>query len=136
MTLPLSKWAGRRRDRRLAGAYLVAGLLLICVAGSTRAEGATVTRDVTIADRAVVGDQVVRVTEGEHVVLRWTGDEPAEIHLHGYDLPARLVPGEVTAIEFDANATGRFPVTVHGFGDDHGEEHDESALLYVEVHPR
>ena len=137
MTLRPLPWAGRCRDRRPVVVRLVAGLLLlICVAGGAHAEGTTVTLDLAIAHRAVVGDQVVRVTEGDHVILRWTTDEPAEVHLHGYDLPARLAPGETTAIEFDANATGRFPVTVHRFGDEHAGEHDEAALLYVEVHPR
>ena len=101
--------------------------------------------EVAIENRAVAGEQsVLRFTEGERVRVRWTTDEAAEIHVHGYDLFVELEPGKATVVEFDAYATGRFPVTAHGFGtagegEGHGhggEGDDEIVLLYIEVHPR
>ena len=122
-------------------ARLAAGALALLAAhGAAGAGDAPVVHELAIADRAVVGEPVVRVTEGDRVELRWTTDEAAEIHLHGYDVVLGLVPGATATMAFDAHATGRFPVTAHGFGA-HGEEdaghgHDEAVLLYVEVHPR
>ena len=75
--------------------------------------------------------QRIRVTEGDSVRLRVTVDRPMTLHLHGYDIERRVVPGEVGEIAFAARATGRFPLEVHG-----DAAHGETALLYVEVYPR
>lgn len=94
---------------------------------------ANVTRvEVDVRDRQVIGADVVRVTRGARVEMTWTSDEAASLHLHGYDIEFELHPGEPTALTFDAHATGRFPVTSHGFG---SEGHDHETLLYVEVYP-
>lgn len=77
----------------------------------------------------------VRVTQGDRVELRWTSDEPAELHLHGYDVGIHVAPGTVGVMAFDAHATGRFPITIHGpEPDTHG--HGHATLVYLEVHPR
>jgi hypothetical protein len=73
----------------------------------------------------------LRVTQGERVRLRWTADAPAVLHLHGYDIEQEVVPGRVTEMHFEAYATGRFPIEVHG-ADHSGHE----ALLFLEVYPR
>ena len=57
------------------------------------------------------------------------------MHLHGYDLELSLAPDAPTEMNFEAFATGRFPVTSHGFGG-HGHDDEEVVLLYLEVHPR
>jgi FtsP/CotA-like multicopper oxidase with cupredoxin domain len=123
--------------------WAAGALALLAAHAASGAEDAPVVHELAIAQRAVAGESVVRVTEGDRVVLRWTTDEPAEIHLHGYDLTGDLVPGETTEMAFEAHATGRFPVTAHGFGehgddeDGHGhEDHEEAVLVYVEVYPR
>ncbi len=79
----------------------------------------------------------LRAVEGEQVALRWVSDEPATVHLHGYDVELALVPGTPATMTFEAYATGRFPITLHGEGRA-GQPggHKERTLLYVEVHPR
>ena len=86
-----------------------------------------------IRERAVQREEpVLRVTRGDTVELTWTSDERADLHLHGYDLEFEVRPGAPTTIEFEAHATGRYPVTSHGFGDD---DYGHHTLLYLEVHP-
>ena len=121
---------GRRRVMCLMAA---GGLMLV----ATRARAAETKRrfDVVIRARKVVGkNRVVRVTQGETVELSWTTDEATTVHLHGYDLKAKLRPGAPVSLIVKARAAGRFPITAHGFG--HGGGHREKTLLYLEVHPR
>lgn len=87
--------------------------------------------ELTIRGGQVVGGtKSVRVTEGDKVTLRMISDMAIEVHLHGYDIEAEITPGAPASMSFDAFATGRFPVSVHGAG-----QH-ESTLLYLEVYPR
>ncbi len=90
--------------------------------------------DITIEQRKITGDNVIRVTQGETVELVWHTDESAKLHLHGYDVEFSITPDEPTIIRLTAHATGRFPVTSHGFGG--GHDHGHATLLYLEVYPR
>lgn len=93
--------------------------------------------ELTIKQRAVTGKKVVRVKQGEAVRLNWTTDEAVSLHLHGYDIEVSATPARTAAMAFKATASGRFPVTVHGWGSKRqGHGHGPAALLYVEVHPR
>jgi FtsP/CotA-like multicopper oxidase with cupredoxin domain len=76
---------------------------------------------------------VVRVTRGETIELVWTSDEPAVLHLHGYDVETRVEPGTRSSMRFHARATGRFAVETHGIGREKGRH---ITLVYVEVHPK
>ncbi len=111
-------------------------LFTVKIKGSSPApkkpEGAV---ELRIKDRKLAGVKVVRVKEGEAVDLYWVTDETVELHLHGYDIEVKAKPGAPAAMSFKAHATGRFPVTAHGFGDHHGGGHSEKTLLYLEVHP-
>lgn len=116
---------------RLARAVLLLGALALLGISVVAAE--TRHFDLEIRDRRVVLDgEVVRVNKGDQVIMRWIADERVELHLHGYDIEFELVPGEPVEQAFEAHATGRFPVTSHGFGDEHGGHH---TLLYLEVYP-
>jgi FtsP/CotA-like multicopper oxidase with cupredoxin domain len=86
-------------------------------------------------DRA---DNAVRVVKGDTVELMFTGDEPAELHLHGYDIKLDLKANEPGKIQFTAKIAGRFPLEVHRFGTgtNAGRSHVAGPLLYVEVLPR
>ncbi|MFT5487510.1 MAG: hypothetical protein ACI9MU_002429 [Alphaproteobacteria bacterium] len=75
----------------------------------------------------------IRITEKEVVELRWSSDEPVKLHLHGYDKEVRVNPGAPTAMSITAHATGRFPITSHGWG---AGAHGHHALIYLEVYPR
>lgn len=87
-----------------------------------------------IAHRQVVAPEgAIRITEGDVLELRWMSDEVVELHLHGYDIELRVRPGEPATMVIEADVTGRFPITSHGWGDG-GHGHD--ALTYLEVYPR
>lgn len=92
---------------------------------------------VRIEKRQVVEpeDRRVVVPHNASVAIHWHGDEAGELHVHGYDLRVTLRAGAVTHTRFEAKATGRFPVTSHGFGNETGQAHGHGALLYIEVHP-
>jgi hypothetical protein len=111
---------------------LALGLSAACWLAVAPARAAEVDIDVRIANGHVPDKlQRIRVTEGDFVRLRFTVDRPMTLHLHGYDIERRVVPGTVGEIAFAARATGRFPLHAHG-----DAAHDETALLYVEVYPR
>lgn len=55
----------------------------------------------------------VRVAQGETVRLMVTSDVADELHVHGYELEARLNPGKPATIEFTADQTGLFEVETH-----------------------
>ena len=80
--------------------------------------------------------RTLRVTEGDRVRLRWTADAATILHLHGYDLEREVVPGRAAEFQFEAYATGRFPVEVHAPGDAAHHSHDEAPLVVLEVYPR
>ena len=126
------------RQRRSLPGRLAAGLLIpLLAAGGAAAQGAAKTVvDVRIENRRVVAPQgAIRVVQGDVVELRWRTDEPAEIHLHGYDKELRVRPGKPASMSVTARATGRFPITSHGWGaNGHGHGHD--VLTYLEVYPR
>lgn len=98
----------------------------------------TVMRDLSHADSHATttarGRHNVVVRQGESVRLTWHSDEAVQLHLHGYDIELNLQPGQPGVMDFTARATGRFPVTSHGFGASHGGGHHQG-LLYFEVHP-
>jgi len=89
--------------------------------------------EVRIEHRKVVAPSgTIRITEGDVIELLWTSDEPVELHLHGYDLEIQVHPDRPAAMVIEAHATGRFPITSHGWGEG-GHGHD--ALTYLEVVP-
>jgi hypothetical protein len=112
-----------------------------CAAGAA-ADMAIATRsfDLRIQQRRLAGSpDTLRVIQGERVELRWTSDEVATLHLHGYDIEAKVAPGSPATMVFDAQATGRFPVVAHGFGQGATMPQApprEKTLLYLEVHPK
>ena len=68
---------------------------------------------------------VIRVKNGDTVVLFITSDEAGTIHLHGYDLEDELGEEGVTRMEFVANLEGRFAMAMHP-GSAGGHSHDNS----------
>ncbi len=89
--------------------------------------------EVHIVNREVVGDQLIRVTQGQIVEMIWVTDEETQVHIHGYEIHIPASPDSPAKVTFEAHATGRFPVTSHGYGDDYGKMHQ--MLLYFEVYP-
>ena len=84
--------------------------------------------DLEIKDgRLASGKSVIQVHRGEQVVLRIKSNTTDELHLHGYDLYARITPQETAVLEFSANRTGRFTMELH---------QAQSELGALEVYPR
>jgi hypothetical protein len=90
--------------------------------------------EVQIEERKILGDEVIRVTQGQIVEMVWTTDEETEVHIHGYEIHIPTSPDAPAEVIFEAHATGRYPVTSHGFGSTAGKTHQ--MLLYFEVHPK
>jgi len=87
--------------------------------------------DLTIAHGKLTGGQdTIRLQQGDNVVMRWHSDRPIVLHLHGYEIETRVVPGAVAETHFEARATGRFPIHVHT-----GQTQSEAVLAYLEVYP-
>jgi hypothetical protein len=74
------------------------------------------------------GMPVVRVRQGQALVLRWRTDVSVTIHLHGYDIEILVPRDGEAAMDFVARAAGRFPVERHGSA-------GHKVLLYLEVRP-
>ena len=129
-----------------AGARAISGLLMpatmfaaMALAGAliAHAEAAEVAFDLKIEKgRVAERMQVVRVSEGDAVRLRWTSDRPIVLHLHGYDIETKVLPGVVAEMAFTARATGRFPVEEHRSDARGNHSHGEAPLVRLEVRPR
>jgi hypothetical protein len=126
------------RTRALVICTFVFAALLTTVmpAESLATDGASAVRsfDLVIRNRELQrAEKTLRVTQGDNVELTWTSDEAGKLHLHGYDIEFEVSPGEPSIVTFDAHATGRFPITSHGFSGEH--QHGHEAVLYLEVYP-
>ena len=122
--------------RRTWLVWLAIGLLMpaVLIQAAVAQDSPQQVIEARIENRKVVEpSEAIRITEGDVIELRWTSDEAVELHLHGYDLELEVRPGEPAAMVIEAHATGRFPITSHGWGEG-GHGHD--ALTYLEVYPR
>ena len=72
--------------------------------------------------------RLVRVQQGEEVILKWTADQAVVLHLHGYDIEAKVSPAAAIEMRFTATATGRFPIELHTA--------THAVIGHLEVHPR
>ncbi len=115
---------------------LLALLFVLTGFGTTRASADEVTYDLRIErGRVPATMRLIRVKQGDTVRLRWSTDRATILHLHGYDIETKVAPGAAAAMSFTANATGRFPVSVHKPKEGGGHSHDPP-LTHVEVYPR
>ena len=117
---------------------VAAGAFAICLTvSSVTAQGADVTYALRIENGHVAANmRLIRVTQGDAVKLQWSADKPSTVHLHGYDIEKRVVPGAVTELTFTARATGRFQVHLHGSAAQSASHGHEDALVTIEVYPR
>jgi hypothetical protein len=72
----------------------------------------------------VAGPTVLQVVQGTEVTIRIRADRTDELHLHGYDLSARIDAGTPAELTFTATRSGRFDLELHG-------AHREIAALEV-----
>ena len=68
-----------------------------------------------IKNRKLANDvhRYIRITQGDALELVFTADEPAELHLHGYDIYLNLQPGTPGVLHVDAKIAGRFALESH-----------------------
>jgi hypothetical protein len=126
--------------------YTVAGTPVaarILVHVRNRADGRHALRPLRDFAVSIVGGAVqyeqrrartLRATVGETVRIQWQSDAPVSLHLHGYDIEAKVAPGIPMTMQFDADIAGRFSIASHGDGRRGGHAH--RGLLYLEVHPK
>jgi hypothetical protein len=121
--------------RRLLGGIVLASAI---AAAGVACRAAELTFDLRVEHgRVPEAMRLIRVKEGDIVKLRWTTDQPLVLHLHGYDIEQRVMPGAAAELVFTAYATGRFAIHVHRQGNhDSGQAHEEAPLVTVEVYPR
>jgi hypothetical protein len=154
MTLQHNPRPGRRASRWSSGPNLLprgvgwamsellmraAVIMPLALAGTLLAQAQTpeVVFDFKI-ENGRVGERLrrVRVGQGDAVRLRWSTDRPIILHLHGYDIETKVMPGAVAEMAFIARATGRFPVEEHKPDASGTHSHGEVPLVRLEVHPR
>jgi heme/copper-type cytochrome/quinol oxidase subunit 2 len=70
------------------------------------------TFDLAIQEGAMTPGEI-KVDEGNHVNLQMTADSPIAFYLYGYDLYAKVGPGEPGELSFDATIAGRFEIENH-----------------------
>jgi plastocyanin len=88
----------------------------------------TVSVDVVVRSGSrVSGPEVLRLKRGDTVRLTVLSDAADELHVHGYDLHAALVPDKPATLTFVATRTGRFSAELHKAG---------TALVTLEIYPR
>lgn len=116
---------GKKAFRIIVMMAAVASVAAVSACGSSDPENLTF--DVTIADRAL-DPKVVKVKQGDTVTLNFSPDEHGSIHLHGYDIEEDVAVGEVTTMEFVANATGNFNITIHPGEAGHAELFESGTL--------
>lgn len=80
----------------------------------------------------------LKVTKDDSVRLMVSTDAPGELHLHGYKLERKLVPGKPVQIDFKAFATGRYPLEWHASsGSAKGSaRHHGPDFAVLDVHPK
>jgi FtsP/CotA-like multicopper oxidase with cupredoxin domain len=93
---------------------------------------------IVIRNRKVdAAQQRIRVTQGDVVELAFASDEPAELHLHGYDRLVTVAPNAPAVLRLDANVAGRFSIEAHRFGGGARKQgRGHVVLLYLDVYPR
>lgn len=125
---PISRRHGLWVIAVMAGLAVYGGGQILVTGGALAQSKKIHTIDLDVRKGHVIpARKTVRVNEGENVEIKWTTDEAAEMHLHGYDIEVKAEPGQTVAMKFKAHATGRFPITLHGFG--------HHTLIYLEVYP-
>jgi hypothetical protein len=113
----------------------VAVALFIVLSGGSDSEGgANRSFNLEFAhDKAVGGAQDISATQGDHLTVSLMTDEPAELHIHGYELSKDVDAGSTGSIKFTADTTGEFEVEAHPVV--HGEEGEGVELAMLQVNP-
>lgn len=109
---------------------LLAITMLALAAACGGGDPENLTFDVTIRDgNWDVDSGIIRVKQGDTVTINLVSDAAGELHLHGYDVLHDVSPDAASTLEFVADATGSFAITLHVTLDEgeesEAEEHEE-----------
>ena len=128
---PASSLAAFFRER-IAGVASALVMLALCV----NVAAASLTFELNVVKGRVPPEtRVIKVKQGDDVKLRFNVDRPMTLHLHGYNIEKRIAPGTVGEMQFNARATGRFPIEAHK-SDGKSDEGEEAPVAYLEVYPQ
>ncbi|NUZ07363.1 hypothetical protein [Piscinibacter koreensis] len=125
---PATRIGTTRPTSRRSSLRVLASFVLVAVTGIAAA--ATQSFSVELAGGRVKGSDTLKVRQGEQVEVRFSSDRPIVLHLHGYNIEAKVVPPAPAVLAFKANVAGRFPVHEHREGPG-----NHRATLFIEVHP-
>jgi heme/copper-type cytochrome/quinol oxidase subunit 2 len=116
------------------------GCVLLCLfvaAVAVAADPPQKTFILAISRGAVANEQrVLRVDKGDLVRIRLTTDAPGEVHIHGYRLETKVVPGSASDLGFTARTTGRYRIEWHPAGEAPKGDHHGPPLARLEVRPK
>jgi len=107
---------------------LMALMALTTIAGTAAA--ASPQFSVELVNGRVKGEETLKVRQGDQVQVSFVSDQPIVLHLHGYDIDAKVAPPAPALLAFTANLAGRFPVHEHRHG-----AGNHRAVMFIEVHP-
>ena len=103
-----------KKSNTLLAALIAALALTALIAACGGGEPEELTFNLEIKNGALVGeDSTLEVKQDDKITIELTSDELVNYHLHGYDLEGDVGPDMPVTMEFDAYATGSFPLTIH-----------------------
>lgn len=126
-----------RRAAAAVSALAITAVLLAACVGSSEPETLTFDLEIKENEWNLAADGI-QVNQGDTINLNIESDVDGNIHVHGYDLTVEVTADTPGALEFLANATGRFSITYHVEGTDseHEEEEDEGEGEQQEAEPQ
>jgi heme/copper-type cytochrome/quinol oxidase subunit 2 len=127
------------RDQRLALRARTLLTALSLSAGAVPVWAADKLIELTLSGESVPAVQRTwRVTKGDKIILRISGDTPGQLHLHAYHIDVKVVPGQTAETTFEAHATGRFRLQFHSAAAKPAgsAEHHAGPLATIDVMPQ
>ena len=116
---------------------LCAIALVACSSSSEEEIEKTIVFDLSIEGGELdIEDGIIRVRQGDNIILRVDSDEQGILHLHGYDIEQEVGPDGSADIEVVADTTGRSSITFHPGGGGGVDSQKEINLGALEVRPR
>ena len=129
------------KNNFLRAAVCITSCLLLLNQGSIKAAATPLALEKTVNVEIRNGEvsetsKVIKILEGTDLTLVLRSDQPVVLHLHGYDIIAKVPKSHKALMKLNTFATGRFPIKIHPLAEaDQGNAHHERTLLYLEVHP-
>ena len=113
------------RVTAVVAAIAMTTVLLTACGGSSEPEELTFDLEINDMEWNLDADEI-KVKQGDTVTMNVASDLDGYFHVHGYDLIADVTVGTPGALEFTADATGRFSIMYHvaGPSGDHGGGHE------------